>query len=443
MKSILLTCATFFIFAFSFGQDSKKVTITFTYKGNPLCFWDVTIKQGDVQIGKATTDENGKADFGYCRLAYNGVDAYGYKKTANGDKKWDVKGYIGIAENGDTKFDFLPLVEDMGMGGMIEAAWGLTLNDCNGSSSSSASSGSSSTSPATSGSSTGEQQKDVSTGSTTDDEWEKEQEAKRAEQKAKQDQWNADWESGKTQAEGLQNSKAMYENKIANLDVKIQKKKIEQSKVASDSKEYSELSYEIRDLEIDKGLTELKLEKTNLMISKGNQQLNKAEKFPLEQREEVLKAEQDSLKEAQKAGKAYGISATLDNRSTSSENKTTENQTSAEKPSEGKTEEKVSNNPRNNQEEEKISNNPRNNGEEEETLKFYTAEELAQLSVMNIKKLKLDYNSKITNRKVGLKTKSSIWKPEKIEKTKAELAELEKQIVLFDAELAKRKESAE
>jgi hypothetical protein len=74
-------------------------------------------------------------------------------------------------------------------------------------------------------------------------------------------------------------------------------------------------------------------------------------------------------------------------------------------------------------------------------LKFYTAEELTQLSVMNIKKLKLDYNTKITNRKVGLKTKSSIWKPEKIEKTKAELAELEKQIVLFDAELAKRKES--
>ncbi len=161
----------------------------------------------------------------------------------------------------------------------------------------------------------------------------------------------------------------------------------------------------------------------------------------MEQREEALKAEQDSLKDAQKAGKSYGSATTPGNQSTSTENKTVEDQSSGNQPSEGKTEEKVSNNPRNKPEEEKISNNPRNNSEEEETLKFYTAEELTQLSVMNIKKLKLDYNTKITNRKVGLKTKSSIWKPEKIEKTKAELAELEKQIVLFDAELAKRKES--
>ncbi len=435
MKTLLLTCTVLFIAAFSFAQDSKKVAITFTYKGNPLCYWDVTIKQGDVTIANAKTDENGKADFGYCRLAYNGVDAYGYKKTANGEKKWDVKGYIGIDESGNTKFDFLPLVEDTGMGGMMEAAWGLTLNDCGGSSSSSssASSGSGSGS-SSSGTSASQEQKDDM------DEWEKEQEAKRAEQKAKQDQWNADWESGKTQAEGLQNSKAMHENKIANLDVKAQKKRIEQSKTEAGSKEYNELAYEIRDLEIEKGLTELKLEKTNLMIAKGNQQLNKAEKFPLEQREEALKAEQDSLKEAQKAGKAYGVSTTLSNQTSTTEKAQDKNQTntggnsntgSSEKPN---TEVKT---------EEKVSNNPRINGEEEEALKLYTAEELAQLSVMNIKKLKLDYNSKITNRKVGLKTKSSIWKPEKIEKTKAELAELEKQIVLFDAELAKRKESAE
>lgn len=428
MKSIVLACATLLITALSFGQDSKKVAITFTYKGNPLCYWDVTIKQGDVEIGRAKTDENGKADFGYCRLAYNGVDAYGYKKTPNGEKKWDVKGYIGIAESGDTKFDFLPLVEDTGMGGMMEAAWGLTLNDCSGSSSSSSSSsatnggGSSS-----SGSSASQEQKDEM------DEWEKEQEAKRAEQKAKQDQWNADWESGKTQAEGLQNSKAMYENKIANLDVKVQKKKIEQAKVAAGSKEHSELSYEIRDLELDKALTELKLEKTNMMIAKGNQQLNKAEKFPLEQKEEAFKAEQDSLKEAQKSGALFGISTTA---ASNNKNETGEKQNQDVKTEQVGTVE--------NKTEEKTSNNPRNyDSEGEEVLKLYTAEELTQLSVMNIKKLKLDYNSKITNRKVGLKTKSSIWKPEKIEKVKTELAELEKQIILFDAELAKRKESAE
>lgn len=420
MKLLLAICLSLGTFVGSYAQESKKVTMKITYKGNPLCHWDVTIKHGDVEIGRGTTDESGNVDFGTVRLLSKGIDAYGYKKTANGDKKWDVKGYITLDDKGHANFDFLPLVEDMGMGGMIESAWGLTLNDCNGSSGSSGAGGTSSSSGGS------KEQNDEM------DEWEKEQEAKRTEQKAKQDQWNADWESGKTQAEGLQNSKQMQENKIATLGAKIEKRKGELAKLKAGTAEYSEMQYEIRGLEIERSLTELKLEKTNKMIASGNNPISKADKISLESREEPLKAEEDSLKQAQKSGALYGNGAV--------EAKVSETKTEVEKVSEDvKTKEVVKE-----EEKKETKEEPKKEAEEnEDVLKIYTAEEIATLSVMNIKKLKLESNSKITNKKMALKTKSAMMKPEKIKQYEKDIADLQKQIELFDAELAKRKAAEE
>lgn len=371
-----------FLALFSLGsvaQDSKKVSLTITYKGSPLCYWDVTIKHGDVELAKGKTDDKGRVDFGYVRLLSNGIDAYGYKKTANGEKKWDVKGYITLNDQGHADFDFQPLVEETGMGSMLESAWGLTLNDCQG------------------GSSSGTSMSSGESGSSSGNESSKSEGPSIAEQqKAEQEQWKEDWESGKTTAEGYQNQRAMYANKIDDLTRKINKKTEELNDAKPDSKEYSELSYEIKDMELEKQITELKLERTDKEIANGNKPLSKTERDEYKDKEESLKAQQKALKEKKDSG--VRISE---------------------------------------------SNNEDISGDsEEEFEKFtvYTAEEFASMGTMSLQKLKIEYQTKLGKRKTALKAKGSIMKDDKKALLEKEIAELERMIELMETELAKRKE---
>jgi hypothetical protein len=75
---------------------------------------------------------------------------------------------------------------------------------------------------------------------------------------------------------------------------------------------------------------------------------------------------------------------------------------------------------------------------EKEEIKIYTENELVAMSVVNLKKIKLEYNTLIAKWKVTLKTKSSFLKPAEIEKYKADIVKVEAQIKLIDAELTKR-----
>ena len=81
--------------------------------------------------------------------------------------------------------------------------------------------------------------------------------------------------------------------------------------------------------------------------------------------------------------------------------------------------------------------------EEEEFEKFdiYTAEELALMSTFNLQKLKMEYSTKSGKRKTAIKAKGTLMKEEKKMQLENEISELEKMIVLVDAELAKRKET--
>ena len=72
-------------------------------------------------------------------------------------------------------------------------------------------------------------------------------------------------------------------------------------------------------------------------------------------------------------------------------------------------------------------------------MKIVSNDELAKMSVVGLKKLKLDSNTKLTNRKVALKTKKALMKPEKITQTETEIKQLEEQLLRIDAELEKRK----
>jgi hypothetical protein len=148
----LLTATALLLCTFSAtAQEKKEIAIRFTYNGSPLCNWEVTLKHGDVQLAKTTSDNNGYARFPEATILSKSVDAYGYKAHQNGDKKWDVKGYITLDDNYQAAFDFKDVMKEMEGSGMpksmLEASWGLTMNDCGGVASSSGESGQSTPKP--------------------------------------------------------------------------------------------------------------------------------------------------------------------------------------------------------------------------------------------------------------------------------------------------------
>lgn len=400
--------------------------MTFTYKGAPLCYWDVTIKNGDVPLAKGKTDDKGYVEFSSVKLISLSINASGIKTTPNGEKKWDVNGYIALKENGECNFDFEPMLKETGMPvSMMEVAWGLTLNDCLKSSSSSSSA-----------SNSGSQ--NTASQTVAKEETEEEKEAR---EEAEEKKEAADLAA--TQAQGMQNSKAMYENKVANLSSKIDKKKKELATVAAGSKEESELNYEIRLLEIDRDLNQVKLEKTNAMIAKGNMPLSKAEKTGFNTREDALKAEEDQLKADQKAGKMFGGMAVQEQQTVTPIEKKVEepvikNQEIKSTEKEVKETEKKESEAKE-QKEDKKESSKEEEKEEEEEFSIMTADEMKAMSLVGLHKLNIRYNTMLTNRKVSLNAKSAVMKPEKKAQIEKEVAELQIAIEVLEKEIASRK----
>jgi hypothetical protein len=390
-----------------------NVDLTITYKGAPLCYWDVTLKHGDVAISKGKTDDQGNVKFSNVGLLSLSVDASGIKKTNNGEKKWDVKGYIQLNDQGVGKFDFEPLVKDAGMpASMLEAAWGLTLADCAKGNTSSSSSNSSSSTPAKS---------ESSTGTSAPKEEEKEESAA---------------DIAKSTAETLQSTKAMQESKVSNLTSKIAKKTTERSKYTAFTKEHSALSYEIKDLELDKELTQVKLDKTNAMIAKGNMPLNKSERESFNQREDAIKESQSKLEQSKKAGILFdGVNYEAKKETIQTAPVSTPVNTSAT--TEKKSEPMESKEVKETKEETLKASETEAQPEKEKGIQLLNTSDLATMSVINLKKLKLDQNSKIASRKLNLKAKSTM-SPSQIEQYEKDIKVLEENIILLDIEITKR-----
>lgn len=409
MKTLL---AFFLLINLSFfAQKTMNVDLTITYKGAPLCYWDVTLKHGDVAISKGKTDDQGNVKFSNVGLLSLSVDASGIKKTNNGEKKWDVKGYIQLNDQGVGKFDFEPLVKDAGMPvSMLEAAWGLTLADCAKGNTSSSSSNSSASSPTKSESSTNSTQ-------TPPKEEEKEESAA---------------DIAKSTAETLQSTKAMQENKVNNLTSKIAKKTTERSKYTAFTKEHSALSYEIKDLELDKEMTQVKLDKTNAMIAKGNMPLNKSERETFNQREDIIKESQSKLEQSKKAGILFdGVNYEAKKESTPIAPISSPATTPVA------TEIKTETTPKETKEESLKATENQTTTEKEKGIQPLSTTDLAAMSVINLKKLKLDQNSKIASRKLNLKAKSTM-SPTQIIQYEKDIKVLEENILLIDSEITKR-----
>ena len=421
MKKNSLLVYFIFLNLILFAQARVNIDLTLTYKGAPLCYWDVTIKNGDAALAKGKTDSKGNLQISSVQLVSLSINASGYKKTANGEKKWDVNGYMQLDENGKGNFDFEKVVAEAGMPvGLIEAAWGLTLADC-------ASGGRTSSSSNTSSNGS----------SSSNDAWQAEQEKKKEEQNAKQQQFHEDWASGKTQAEGMQNTKEMQENKIASLDKKIEKKRNEITNLDSGSKEYDEASYELKEFELEKDLTQIKLERTNAQIAAGNTTLGKADRQSFNEREDAIKLQMDQLKEDKKNGVSYS------NRNDIEEEFERIEKANAN-PSEERTRELENIREIEPVEEEKIETSKTETAEDlpepvgEEGISIATPSEIADMSVLGLKKLKLEYNSKITSRKASITSKGAVMRPSKKEQLEKEIKQLEEGILLIDEEIKKR-----
>jgi hypothetical protein len=75
--------------------------------------------------------------------------------------------------------------------------------------------------------------------------------------------------------------------------------------------------------------------------------------------------------------------------------------------------------------------------EKEKGIQPLNTSDLAAMSVINLKKLKLEQNSKITSRKLNLKAKSTM-SPSQIEQYEKDIKVLEENIILLDIEITKR-----
>jgi hypothetical protein len=405
MKIFALIFNLFLVFSLS-AQKTMDVKLILKYRNNPLCNWDVTIKNGDATIAKSKSNEKGEVVFRSAKVFSLSIDAYGYKAIQGGEKKWDVKGYIQLNDQGFADFDFEPLVKETGMPvSMLEAAWGLTLTDCG-----------------QTGSTPKSEEKSVSNSQTKSEETKPaEEEEKYSIQDMQQDM-----------KQGIDNAKIMHENKIANLTSKIDKKTKQRNDLDIKSKEYSELSYEIRDLQLEREISKIKLEKVNIQIAKGYKPLNKSEKEPLESKEDAFSEEQKTLKKKEKEGYFFGSNTLIENANPKTKEETTGKNTGVESKSENKSEQVESK-----------TEVKKNEKEDKEETKFYSATELSEMSVLSLKRYKLECNTFIGRWKLNLKTKSSMLTPKEIENLKSEIILLENEIVLIDTELLKRSETKE
>lgn len=122
-------------FAVTMVSAQQDVNLKITYKSQGVCDYEITIKHGDVSLSKATTDKSGDVSFGSVQLISKSIDVYGYKKTSNGDKTFELKGYVALDDNYFHHIKMDEILKDVcsssGMPeNMLLGAWGLNNLDC-------------------------------------------------------------------------------------------------------------------------------------------------------------------------------------------------------------------------------------------------------------------------------------------------------------------------
>lgn len=257
-----------------FGTTAQtNIHLKITYNNQAVCRYDVTIKAGGGTVGKGVTDDNGEISVS-SPVNVKDVDVHGIKKTANGEKKFDIQGYVRLDDDGYAHIQMENLVKEMASGSglpesMMAAAWGLTDLDCGGTSSS-GSGGSNTDEGETSGSGTAVP-------------------------------------ALPSREESLAMQEQGFRNEIANLDRKIDKSEREIEKLKAAGADPTDIRLE----ELNRDEMKWKRERKMVGLEKVQKMqqgpLSAADKASFNQREEGYKAreqdaqdEQKELKEARK-----------------------------------------------------------------------------------------------------------------------------------------------
>lgn len=359
------------LLATSFFASAEDVKLKITYKGNGLDGHKVSVYLGDAVLGSGTTDSGGEVTISVSSLPTKTIDLKGEKTCEGARKSWSASGYVTLDGSNYAHVKMEDLVNEMveASGGMMSesmlvASYGLV---CAGSSSS--------------GSSDSASGADTSSGSSLSSMEEEEEDPLM------------------TKAEMQAQQKQNLENKIDNLQFKIEKKqsKIDSGKLTGDKKADGE--QDIREWEIEQKIAQNKLDKLNLQIEKG--MLNKLERKQFKDREAELKAE---LKEV----KSGGVSKS----SSSTETVSEETLESVEEAGETAA-----------QEANKYDIQP---------------EDLANMSNNDLKKRKLGLKSDLSKKKVKLKTRKNALSPNEVKALEEEIAAIEKAIEIVETEQANR-----
>lgn len=112
--------------------NATDIKLTITYNGAGVAGNDITVKVGDAVLGKGRTDKEGNVTVSAPASFPRNIDVYGYVATPNGEKKWDLKGWVVLDDNNYSHIKMEEVLAEMGGMGMptsmIAEAWGLVFS---------------------------------------------------------------------------------------------------------------------------------------------------------------------------------------------------------------------------------------------------------------------------------------------------------------------------
>ena len=124
------------LFLFSFAVYSQSdYTLKITYNGNAVCNYEVTLKQGGVEVAKGTTNSEGEVVFSQIILLVQNVDVHAKKINGSADMHFEVSGYVVFSEDNTFELKMEDILREITEGsGMPESmfadSWGLTQLNC-------------------------------------------------------------------------------------------------------------------------------------------------------------------------------------------------------------------------------------------------------------------------------------------------------------------------
>ncbi|MFM9986786.1 MAG: hypothetical protein ACKVOK_16215 [Flavobacteriales bacterium] len=133
MKSLFLI-PVLFLFSLAIHSQSDY-TLTITYNGKAVCNYDVTLKQGGVEVGKGTTSSEGDVVFSQIILLAPNVDVHAKKVGGGADMHFEVSGYVVFGEDNTYELKMEEILKEITEGsGMPESmfadSWGLNQLNC-------------------------------------------------------------------------------------------------------------------------------------------------------------------------------------------------------------------------------------------------------------------------------------------------------------------------